>query len=146
MSSQLKEHDKLTSGLCFGLEKWIKFFLLHSAELGEFLLERHHIWGTRSFYYDFREAWLFGYYWFWLWEANAFSVWWCGAQAEEENLVMGWSLSLISLHICRALIHPRLGLLDRGREEELKAAKQVFLAKSAEIRNIRWALQWFQGR
>lgn len=51
--------------------------------------------------------------------------------------MMGWSLSLISLHICRALIHPRLGLLGRGREEELKAAKQVFLAKSAEIRNIR---------
>lgn len=41
----------------------------------------------------------------------------------------------------RVFVHPRLGLLVRGRDKEFEVARRVFLAVSAEIRRIRWCLE-----
>lgn len=43
----------------------------------------------------------------------------------------------MSLRTWRVLGHPRLGLLVGRRDEELEAAKHIFLAVHAEFRRMR---------
>lgn len=43
----------------------------------------------------------------------------------------------MSLYTWRDLVHPRLGLLVGSRDEELEAAKHVFLTVCAELRKMR---------
>lgn len=143
----MREYAKLISGVRFELERRKQIFSTPSAELGGFCREE---WYLRD---EILLSWPLVCMAFWCFMRPK-RLLQCGGQAEGENLVLVWGLSFTFLGTWRVFVHPRLGFLVGSRDEELEAAKHVFLAlcrvQKSEVRRGDWQHQallwWFQGR